>query len=614
MDKNKEESINNIDEDVINPSEIEASTEGSTPSEPVVSPDIIEPAAQDVSPIVGTPIQPPKKANWFKRFIRTKKGKATLVFVAILLVGGILFAIPTTRYGILGNIIKKNVHVMIMDSITMKPVSQATITLGGKTAKTSKTGEVTLESMPVGEYSLKVTKSYYKTSETAYIVPVLGEMKQAHVSLVAAGRQVTVHVKNTIGGAMLAGATIVVNDTSAVTDDKGEATIVLPADKKTLKGTVKLDGYNESAIDVKVTDQPTANEFSITPSGTIYYLSKQTGKINVMKSQLDGSLSSVVVEGTGNESDSETVLLAARDWNYMALSAKRDSTNVQHLYVVDAKTGKLGVIDEGTDVSFQLVGWSDHRFIYVVNRSNKKQWEPQAQTLKSYNAETGKIAVLDETTAIGTSVFDYQQEYLGNPYILEGKIVYTKVWSQNTYTHIPSDKKSAIMAVNPDGTGKQRAKEFSMQRTIYIDAKLYEPQGVYFGVSADDETPTYYEYENGAVKSVSSTTEKFDAFYATYLVSPSSQKTFWSEPRDGKNALIVGDKDGKNGTTLDNQSDYTAYGWYSDKYVLLSKNKSELYIAPATEVFTDTHQPLKVTNYHKPSTQFPGYGYGYGGL
>lgn len=556
---------------------------------------------------------PPTASNGkhrLKRFLATKKGKAVAILVGLVFIVVVLLAIPATRYGILGMFIKKDVTFIVEDSATKKVVSAANVTIGAMNAKTDSAGKVTLKELPVGEYTAKISKKYYRDASFVYEVPVLGSPKEGAVTLEATGRQVTLSVANSITKEVVAGASITINDVSSLTNDKGIATLVLPADKKLLKASVKAEGYNDTEVEVKVTDQTDANNFSVVPSGTIYFLSKQTGKINVMKSNLDGSASTVVVEGTGNENDRETVLLAARDWNYMALSSKRDANKAGQLYLVDGKSGKLTTIDEG-DASFQLVGWSDHRFIYLVNRNNKGDWETQTQVLKSYNAETGKLTILDETVGMGTNYNDYQREYMQSPYILAGKIVYSKRWSQGGVAPVPSDKKSAIMTVNPDGSGKQRVKEFGMQRYIDVSGKLYEPQDVYFRVSADNDPATYYEYENNTAKSVSGTDDKFNnTFYPTYLVSPGNQKTFWYEPRDGKNTLLVGDKDGKDGLTLASQSEYKAYGWYSDKYVLLSKNDSELYITSSSKPIV---QPIKITNYHRPDVSYPGYGYGYGG-
>jgi hypothetical protein len=430
--------------------------------------------------------------------------------------------------------------------------------------------------------------------------------------MAATGRQVVVNIMDTISKAPLAKATVAVKDTTSVTDSKGNATIVLPADKKKLKGTLKLNGYNQTEVDITVIEQADANKFTLTSSGMIYYLSKQTGKINVMKSNLDGTEAKVVVEGTGNENDSSTALLAARDWKYLALFANRDGSKSAQIYLVETATGKLTIIDEG-EVEFQLIGWSDHKFIYRLNASNKQLWESKRQRIKSFNAETGKLAVIDETIAVGSSYFDAQSENLTDPYILEDKLVYGKTWTVNyPLSMLSNDKKSAIIAANLNDGSKQRIQEFTAQRSTYIQAKLYEPQEIYFRVSVDDPpNPSFFKYEGGALKTTPNTDEKFfNTFYPTYLVSPSGNKTFWYEPRDGKNALFVGDKNGANGKELALQSEYSAYGWYSDKYVLLSKNGSELYIAPSDKPLGTT---FKITNYHKPALSYPGYGYGYGG-
>ncbi len=579
-----------------------------------VSDDQVE--KSDLPPIeeVAPEAVPAKKSlnkRGFKAFIATKKGKV-IVALSLLVVGiAILYAIPTTRYGIVGTFVKKDVQVTVKDSLTAKPVSKATVTLNGQEAITDGDGKVTLQHVPVGEYTLKVTKSYYESSETAYAVPIFSSPIEAAQQLKATGRQVSVIVTNKISGAPVARAVVSVNDTSATADSKGVATIVLPANKQTLTGKVAIDGYNQAEVTITVSDAFDANKVALTPVGTLFYLSKQTGTINVMKSDLDGSNAKVVVEGTGNEVDSSTLLLAARDWKYLALSAKRDSSKAAQLYLVNATTGKLSTIDEG-DASFQLVGWSGHRFIYQVNRTDKKEWEDKRQSLKSFDAETGKIAILDETIGTGMSFETLQAEYISSPYILEGKIVYAKTWYSGPLA--TKDKMSAIMSVNPDGTNKTRAKEFpAPAQSIGIAGKLYEPQAIYYRVSVDGGAPSYYEYEDGSVTPATSNDDKFfNSFYPTYLVSPTGKQTLWYEPRDGKNALFIGDKDAKNANEIAQQSEYVAYGWYGDDYILVSKNESELYIVPAGKKITDV-TPLKVTNYHKPTVKLPGYGYGYGG-
>lgn len=548
----------------------------------------------------------------FKRFLKSKKGKVVVILASILIILGILWLIPVTRYGILGTVIKKKAPIAVIDSATKKPVTEASINLGSLSAKTDNEGKVTLQDVPVGEYTLKITKNYYTTAEIPVTVPIFGDMAESKTDLVATGRQVSVTLIDTITKKPLEKAAVTVGETSSVADANGVATIVLPTDQEVLSGQVKLDGYNTADVQVKVTDQADANKFSLTPSGTLYFLSKQTGKINVMKSNLDGTAASVVVEGTGTENDSETALLAARDWHYLALSAKRKATVAGQLYLVDAKTNTLKTIDEG-NVSIELVGWSDHNFLYVVTRNEKKIWEDKRQALKSYNADTGALTTLDETYGVGTNVNDAQYELIDSPYIVEGKVIYVKPLYREYIARLtPTERKSSIVAVSPANGQKQVLKDFTSNTTANLQAKLYEPQELYFRVTTDNSPVAYFEYEAGTIKSVTNTDEKFyNTFYPTFLVSPDSQKTLWHEPRNGKNALFVGDKNGKNSREVATGSEYATYGWFSDKYILLSKNGSELYIAPVDGQLTEV---TKIASYHKAALNFSGYGYGYGGL
>lgn len=559
-------------------------------------------------PAAESPAFAPKKDNWFKRTWRTKKGKALFISLALLIVLGILYAVPASRYGILGLVVKKEAVLAVVDTQTKKPVTQATVEVAGLSAKTDNDGKVVFKDVPVGEYQAKVTKKNYKDGTSSYTVPIFTASEQTTVNLEATGRQVLVTVTNLITQKPIENASLVADEVTAITDARGEATLVLPADKPVVKAKISHTDYNETEADVLVTDQADANKLTLTPAGSVYYLSKATGKINVMKANLDGSAASVVVEATGSESDQSTVLLAARDWQYMMLSAKRKANVAGQLYVIDAKTNTLKTVDEG-NVGIQLVGWSDHNFLYIVTRNDKKEWEEKYQAVKSYDADTGKITLIDETSGTGTAYVNGEYENFGSPYIIEGKLIYTKTVSRGVAG--PKTKKPAIMAATVSNGQTQRVKEFDSTKYASIEARLYEPQEVYFRVDIDGGTPAYYEYETSGLKSVTNTDGKFyETYYPTYLISPNGQKSFWDEPRNGKNALFIGDKNGSNSAELAQQSEYTAFGWLTDGYILLSKNGSELYIAAADQPLG---KPVKITNYHKPSQSFPGYGYGYGG-
>lgn len=554
------------------------------------------------------------KKNSFKqrmgRFFGSKKGKVISVVVALVAIAGLVYAIPASRYAVAGTFIKRNVHIVVTDSSTQKPVSEAELVLGNFTAKTDANGAADISNVPAGEYPLRVTKSYYTDMNQTYEVPVFGEAKEVNASLVATGRQVVVSVTNKITKAALMGATISVGGITSVTNDKGVATMVLPADKDVFDGKITRDGYNEATVKVKASDQADANVFTATPSGSLFYLSKKSGKIDVMRSNLDGTGATVIVKGTGNESDNDTRLFPSSDWRYLMLSARRDVNLKGQLYVVDTKTNALTLVDKGVDSTFSPIGWSDHHFMYGVYRNSKKAWQSGRHAIKSYDAHGSNLINVAESIASGTSNWNYEYERIGDTLIVDGKLAYAVSWERGeTISGTKTTKKNVVVVVNPDGSDKVRIKEFSMNYYGSVNIRYMSPEKFSIQALSDNPKGQYYQYDNGVITSLNATDETYwEMTYPIQRVSLNDEKTVWSESRDGKNAIFVGNGVGGQAKEIASESDYAAYGWFGDDYILLTKNNSELYIAAVNKSGDGMTTPVKVANYHKAA----GY-WGYGG-
>lgn len=557
-----------------------------------------------------TPQDPPAAKHRVGAFLKTKKGRVLtgILAGALILIG--LFAVPSSRYAILGTFIKKQVTVFVTEETsTNLPITDVQLAFAGQSVTTGSDGRATFTDVPVGAWQMSATKEYYTEASQLVKVKVFNET-HVELSMRATGRQVPVTVINKISGQPVEGATLVAGEATAVTNHEGQALLVVPADSQSTALQIKTQGYNDFSGDLLATDQKNdKNNFAITPAGKLYFLSKRTGKINVMKSDLDGGNAQVVLEGTGKEEEGGTVLLASRDWKHLALKARRDS-DVPKLYLIDTATDKLSLIDEGK-VEFELAGWANGHFVYRVVRTELKQWESKRQALKTFNPTTGKITIIDENVAEGSGYNNYSQEFIDNVYIFGDKLTYIKQWY---FAAAPlGTAKMRIIEVANGGTNKRTIKEFNESNSSSITAALYNPKEEYFEVWSGGEKASYYEYEDGAVKDAPDVkADTFSKFYPTYLVSPSSKMTFWYEPRDGKNTLLVGDNEGANGKEVLTLSDYATYGWFTDDYLLLTKGGSELSILPRTA--TPGATPLKVTDYHKPNGAITGYGYGYGGL
>lgn len=359
------------------------------------------------------------------------QNKRFTIPATILTVVALLLLIPATRYPLLGLVVKKDFVVLVLDATSKKPITKAQVQIGSVVIQTDASGRAMVRSK-VGQQSLRVTKKYYKSVTTAVLVP-LHQQSAFKTFVTATGRQVPVIVTNKITGKPVSGVLLAVADTEVKTDKDGKATIVLPADKPTAVATLSSDGFNNTTSMVQVTEQTVPqNSFQIVPAGKLYFLSKLSGKIDVVKTNLDGTERQTVLAGTGKENATDTILLAARDWKYLALKSQRDGGDNAKLFVLDTSTDKVTTLDEGK-AYFEAIGWADHHFVYKVGRQGLENWQPKAQALKSYDAETNKLAVITETDAEGTGAYDYAFNTLGTVYLLNNEIVYNKNWNASYY-------------------------------------------------------------------------------------------------------------------------------------------------------------------------------------
>ncbi|MDO8591589.1 MAG: hypothetical protein Q7R60_01520 [bacterium] len=572
----------------------------------------------EVKPAEVESPQKPESASSLSRWQRLrgwytghKKLSIPLSVVALLL---LLLAIPTTRYPLAGLVLKKNFTLQVIDQTTNTPVSGATVSFGSISSLTDGNGKVKLR-LAVGHHNISIVKKYYQDRRADVLVPILGQKAPPVISAQATGRQVQVTIKNTVSSKTLADVDIKVLDITAKTDKDGKALIVLPAGVATQKASLSLNGYNSADATIKVSDTVVAqNNFTITPAGKVYFLSKQSGKIDVVKSNLDGTGRETVLAGTGREDNQNTVLLASRDWKYLALLSRRDS-DLAKLYMIETSSDKVTAVDEG-NATFNLIGWSDANFIYQVDRIGYQQWQPKQHALKGYNATSKKITILDETDAQGSNNSDYNYENFSDVYIVGQRVIFAKSWYSTYYDNDSlGDNQLGIYSISAAGSGGRSTHKtfgYAPNQSTYLQSFPSKPNQINFQVVEKSGGPSYFVYLGGQVSEKSSIKDDFDSYlnggqYNTYLASPSGNSTFWSESRDGKNSLFTGDASGGSAKQIAALSDYQTYGWYGEDYLMVSKNGSELYILASDGIKKDS-DALKITDYHKPVVSYPGYG------
>jgi len=313
---------------------------------------------------------------------------------------------------------------------------------------------------------------------------------------------------------------------------------------------------------------------------------------------LDGTKAETVVAGTGNEEQGNTFLQQSPDGKYVALVAKRTTTDpTPQLYVLATADDKLLQADSGNAV-FNMTGWVGDSLVYTVARQDLPAWQQGLNKLKSYDATNGKNTLLDQSA--GSDASSGVNENYQTVMISGNNVIYGKTWSYTADATNLTGKHASLQIIGIDGQNHQPITTYPATDIVQFIPR--SPVALYISdETADLATTTYFDYTAGGTpKQVSLSGNQLYASSYFYFFSASGSQTFWSEPRDGKYALVLGDSNGASPKTIANLSDYSAYGWYTDNYLLVTKSASELYIM-------DTHgdPAIKVTDFQ------PAYGVGH---
>ena len=541
--------------------------------------DIVKNESNELLAVQDAGVSNEIKANKLKkkRFSAKTILKNKWFYFALGLLLIILFALPYSRYYILGSFLKNHYQLSVIDSTTNTPVSGAVVRINTTSLTTNAAGQVTFD-IGLGKHSYQISKQYYQTSSGSIFVG-LSKPGTSRVSLKATGRQVPIVVLDKLSGKPIAGVQISVLNTNAKTNASGQASIVLPTSSSDYLATITDIGYNSVTTRIIVSTNPRANTINLVATGSIYFLSNSSSSINVIKANLDGSDPVVELAGTGSEQSNSTFLLPSPDWKYLVLEAQRSGSQPE-LYVINTATDQLNEFDSSAD-TFKLIGWSGDQFIYDQTNTADPTSTAGRQQLKSYNAATQQLNVLDQDQTQGdTTNFAYQS--LQNYELLPTAIIYTTQWNVSGSFDLSSSS-NTIRGVAPNGLNKKDYYSFPAANTGVVAVARYQPQSLYFSaVNTTSNQTSYYTYTNGAVTTNTGlTASSFAQAYPTYYLSPSAEQTLWSQTNNGLISSYLGDQNGQNQKVISLPAGYSSYGWFDNVYILLSK-AGQLYISPAT--------------------------------
>ncbi len=546
-------------------------------------------AVEDQIKQVKKPPKKPKSKNIFK------KKRFYLILIIIILI--LIFAIPFTRYKVLGLFIKKDIKIEIIDSLNQTPVSGAKVSINNKNYLTNGEGDLNL-TLGVGYYSLNISKDYYN-SYSSNILIGLGSNQRNTIRLTANGRRLSLKVLNAITNVPISSVKISSEKVTSFSSSAGLASLILPASLKKYSLIFSANGFNNQDATLSYSPSDLLETVKMVPSGKIYYLSQSNGLINVVGSNLDGTSSKVLLAGTSSMSINTTLLYPSSNLDYLVLQAQRSSSGIG-LYLINTKTGTVNEFDSvDSNHYFTPIGWINNYFVYELSDYNMGTLN--TSQIKSYDALDQQNIMLDQSQASGSGSNQvYQQFSFFN--IIANQLVYVTQWFQSG-TSIPSNTLNTIRIIDPNGTNKKDVFSVNAQTNDIESVVRNLPNSLYFGNYdyLTNQPPITYSYSNGLINSQSSLgSSVLYAQYPSYHLASNGILSAWSQDQNGNPTVFWADQNGSNKKQSQIPYGYSVVGWYNNTYLILSKS-NKLYVAyyqgePGNPLLVAPYAGLSISN------------------
>lgn len=325
-----------------------------------------------------------------------------LLFLLLLIIGLLLF-VPHLRALSLNAVgYRSGLIIHTVDHTTAVPISGVTIKIGNTTGKTDENGMLRVKGLPLGDTQVTISKPAYATIKKPVEIGVrvadLGD-----VDLTLTGQRYVYEMKDYVTEKPIKGVSLQVGETTAVSNKEGKATLALiPPDDEPLSLMATAKGYRTETVVVP----PSATNvvvIKLVPEVKEVYVSKQSGRYDVYKVDLDGKNSEVLLEGTGLETP-QIALQMSPDGKQVAVVSTRDDKKstegylLSALTIVDVASGDAKVVEHAEAIS--LVGWKASAIIFKETVAGASASNTSRQKIMLYDTDKDKRLQLAAANSI----------------------------------------------------------------------------------------------------------------------------------------------------------------------------------------------------------------------
>lgn len=479
-----------------------------------------------VENVVQHPEAQPKKrgglAGFFARIWANPKSRTVAILGSVVFIL-VLGAVPQSRYFILNAAqIRASVELTVLDSTTLQPLKNVTVTAGGSSAKTNSEGFAKLEKAKLGSTKLIIQKRAF--SEHSKDITIgwgsnpLGEFRAEPV-----GAQYTFYVSDKFSAKPISKAEASSGEGNAVSDKDGKIVLTLDTaeldDSAQVSVDITSDGYRKETVNITVNNKE-KQSVAMVPSRKHVFVSKRSGNYDLYTVDMDGKNETRIIGGSGYERD-DMALVPHSSENFAAYAATRENTRNQSgyllttLYVVNLENGESVKIDQAEQV--KIIGWTrEGRLVYIKIAAGASGNDPKRHRLMSFDVK----------------------DFAGSKELASANAFNDVVMAEDKVYYAPAnyfnESTPAVFAVNADGSNSAAILDkeaYSIVRTDYN--KLY--------LSASEQ---WYEYIlDNALAASSHAPNNNDG--RVYTDSPDGKTSVWIDQRDGKGVLLSFDKESK---------------------------------------------------------------------
>src|SRR6266545_6606636 len=280
-------------------------------------------AVQDAATGKGGIAHQQAKGSLWKRWWRSRWARR---FTALLIFGGLVaaVAIPTARYWILNTAgVRSSVSVTVVDSSTQLPLKGVEVKLLGQKTKTDSDGKATLTGLKLGPATLEIDQTGFAKVKQQITIG-WGSNPLGIFALKAVGVQYVIEVRGYLSGKPIEGVQAQSGDASAVSDKNGKITLTLASTVQASDSvTVSKGGYRTDQITLNADPKQPTKAVMVLARKAVY-MSKQSGRYDVFKSDLDGKNRAFLLVGSGLE-NSNSSLVMSLDGNRITLISTREN-------------------------------------------------------------------------------------------------------------------------------------------------------------------------------------------------------------------------------------------------------------------------------------------------